>query len=295
MQKAIVNLNGKLFGGADLAAARVSVWDRSYLFGDSLYEVARTYGGKFFLMGEHLERLRQSAALCKMPLAQSTDDIAREAQKTLDAFLTQQPGEEAYCRLIVSRGEGRIGFGLENLTTSTLLTVIVQPLMPPSTEQFERGMKVGVVARLRNDRRALDPAMKSGNYLNSLLAYLEAREQDQDDALMIDGMGHLTEGTTYNIAYVRRGILATPPLDIGILAGITRRRVLLLAKELGIPTREVRFPVERLLEADEVMALSTIREVFPITSLNNRKIGSGKPGPLTRQLAQRFRQSVTLS
>ena len=123
---------------------------------------------------------------------------------------------------------------------------------------------------MRNDPRALDPAMKSGNYLNSLLAYLEAAEAGFDDALLCNAEGNLTEGTTFNIFYVRRGIVATPPLDIGILDGITRRHVIELAAKLGIPVREVRFPHERLYEADEVFMTSSIKEVFRVARVDSK-------------------------
>jgi branched-chain amino acid aminotransferase len=290
MQKALVNVNGEIF---DSAQARAAVFDRGFLYGDSLYEVVRTYGGRPAFMAEHLERLGKSAELCRMTLSQSLDQYRREMEKTTEAF-RKLPGEsasEVYCRLIVTRGIGRIGFGTNCVETPSQYYVIAQKLDPPTAEQFEKGFHYQVAQRLRNDRRALDPAMKSGNYLNSLLAFIEAAGtsgRDYDDALLCNADGHLTEGTTFNIFYVNRGIVATPPLDVGILDGITRRETLRLARELGIETREVRFPKERMYEADEVFMTSTIKEVFPVTRLDGRKIAGGKPGPVTRKLARAF-------
>jgi branched-chain amino acid aminotransferase len=187
---------------------------------------------------------------------------------------------------------GRIGFGLNCIETPTQFVVIVQPLDEPSEAQVRKGYKLQVSTRLRNDPRALDPAMKSGNYLNSLLSYLDAAALDFDDALLCNQDGHLTEGTTFNVGYIRRGILATPPLDIGILDGITRRTLLGLAEDLGIPVREVRFPRERLYEADEVFLCSTIKEIFPVTQVDEKRIGRGKPGELTLKLRKAFRESA---
>jgi branched-chain amino acid aminotransferase len=288
MQNAIVNVNGEIIASDQ---AKVSVFDRSFLYGDSLYEVARTYGGKFFGMAEHLARLEKSAALAHMVLGQKLETYAHEMQRTLDAFRARKEHRdtEAYCRLVVSRGVGKIGFGLECLLTPTQYVIIVQPLDPLTEAKFQKGRKLRIVDRLRLDRRALDPAMKSGNYLNSLLGYLEACSEDFDDALFCDANGHLTEGSTFSFAYIKRGIFVTSPLDIGILDSITRKNMLAIATKLGIETREVRFPRERVYEADEVMTISTIYEAFPVIQVDHHVIGNGKPGPISRKLWTAYR------
>lgn len=286
----LVNINGQLLSAEQ---AKVSAFDRSYLYGDSLYEVARTYGGQFFELEGHLERLAKSAELCHMVLSQKLEEYHREILRTHDEWKKTHRDCEAYCRIVVSRGEGRIGFGLNCLTTPTLYTIIVQPLETPAPEKFQKGYSFQVAKRLRNDPRALDPAMKSGNYLNSLLAYLEAASEQYDDALLCNAEGHLTEGTTFNIFYIRRGIIATPPLDIGILDGITRRQVIDMTRKLGYEVREVRFPKERLYEADEVFMTSSIKEVFPVTRIDGKKIGNGTPGKITRKLHDEFAKLIT--
>lgn len=292
---AVVNVNGALKKPEDSLAPHLPVFDRSFLYGDSIYEVARTYDGRFLHLEEHLIRLFKSASLCRMKLSQSISTYQAECEKTLKAFLSI-PGNqklEAYCRIVVSRGTGKIGFGEENLLTPTQFVIIVQPLTSPTSAQFEKGYRYQIASdRIRNHPHALDPAMKSGNYLNSLLAYLESTKAGFDDALLCDGQGFVTEGTTFNVFYIRRGIIATAPLDIGILDGITRRHAITVAKKLGIEVREVRYPKERLYEADEVFMTSTIKEVFPVTNLDGKKVANGKPGPITRKLAEAFSADV---
>lgn len=297
---ALVNVNGQIFEQKEAesrAEGRISVFDRGYLYGDSLYEVCRTYGGKLFAVREHLERLEKSAGLCHMVLSQPLETYAQQMHETVQAYHRRlgKNDAEVYCRLIVSRGVGKIGFGLRCLQSPTQYVIIAQPLDEPTSEQFEKGAALQFSARVRNDRRALDPAMKSGNYLNSLLAYLEASAREFDDAILCNFEDHVTEGTTFNVGYIRRGILATPPLDVGILDGITRRRLFDVCGELGLPYREVRFPRERMFEADEVFLCSTIKEIFPVTRLDDRKIGKGTPGPWTRKLQKAFRQAAVRS
>jgi branched-chain amino acid aminotransferase len=287
----LINLNGQII---PLDEAKVSVFDRSFLYGDSLYEVVRTYQGKPFRLKEHLDRMGESAILCQMKFSQSLKEYHREILRSIDAYRAQ-PGksnEDVYVRIVVSRGSGKIGFGLSNLETPTLYAIIVEPISMFPNKPFEIGTKLQISERVRNHPKALDPAMKSGNYLNSLLAYLSAAKEGFDDALMIDQQGFMTEGTTYNVFYVNRGIVATSPLDVGILDGITRRAVIDLCVELGIPCREVRYPKEYLFEADEVLVTSSLKEVLPVLNLDGKKIAKGKPGPITTRLAHAFTELV---
>ena len=295
----LVNIDGKIHGlpGRGLASLedpKVSVFDRSYLYGDSLYEVVRTYDGVPTFMKEHLDRLVLSGRLCHMDLAPLLPTFEREMTRSVAEF-RKLPGKEtteAYCRIVVSRGVGRIGFALNCLESPIRYTIIVQPLNPPDQQAFEKGASLSVVERVRNSPKALDPAMKSGNYLNSLLAFLEAQQTGHDDALMADSQGFMTEGTTFNLFYIKRGIVVTSPLDVGILDGITRKHVIEVARKNGIPVRVVRYPASRLLEADEVFLSSTIKEVFPVTRVDRTRIGKGSPGPLTRRLKALFEAEV---
>lgn len=287
----LINLNGRII---PVEEAKVSVFDRSFLYGDSLYEVVRTYDGKPFRLKEHLDRMEQSAVLCQMALSQTTGEYEREILKSIEAFRAQ-PGksrEDVYVRIVVSRGSGKIGFGLGNLETPTLYVIMVEPISLFPNKPFEKGTRLQISDRVRNHPKALDPAMKSGNYLNSLLAYLTSAREGYDDALMADQQGFITEGTTYNVFYVNRGIVATSPLDVGILDGVTRRAVINLCVELGIPCREVRHPAQYLYEADEVFVTSSLKEVLPVLDLDGKKIGNGKPGPVTKKLAGAFSDLV---
>lgn len=288
MRGTLVSINGKILPTNE---ANVSVFDRSFLYGDSLYEVVRTYQGKPFRLKEHLDRLVKSAALCQMQFSQGQDEYEREMHKIIDAF-RKQPGmqnEEVYVRIIVSRGTGKIGFGLGNLETPTTYVIIAEPLSLFPNKPFDTGSKLEISARIRNHPNALDPAMKSGNYLNNLLAYLTAVENGYEDCLMVDQQGFMTEGTTFNVFYVNRGIVATPPLGVGILDGITRRAVINLCIENAIPCREVRFPKEYMYKADEVFISSSIKEVLPVTNLDGKKF---KVGPITQKLKTAFDELV---
>jgi branched-chain amino acid aminotransferase len=288
VQNAVVWVNGKILNPSE---AKVSVYDRSYLYGDSLYEVVRTYHGRFFAMKEHLARLHASARLCHFDVTQSDAEIIQACESSLQAFqkFVRQPQADAYCRIIVSRGEGKIGFGKNCLTTGSLVTVIVQPIEAPTDAKRREGIRLRFAERIRLDRRALEPAIKSGNYLNCLLAYLEAVEATGEDALLCDGDGFVSEGTTFNVFYVKRGILVTPPLDIGILEGITRRLVIEIARKNGIPVREARFPRERIYEADEAFLTGTIKEILPIREIEGRRIGTDHR-PITDLLWREFRK-----
>lgn len=287
----LINLNGRIIPAEE---AKVSVFDRSFLYGDSLYEVVRTYEGKPFRLKEHLDRMEKSAVLCQMNFSQSLDEYHREILRSIDAYRTQ-PGreqEDVYVRIVVSRGSGKIGFGLSNLETPTLYVILVEPISLFPNKPFEVGTKLQISKHIRNHPKALDPAMKSGNYLNSLLAYLSAASEGFDDALMVDQQGFLTEGTTYNLFYVNRGIVATSPLDVGILDGVTRKAVIHLCIELGIPCREVRYPKEYLFEADEVFVTSSLKEVLPVLDIDHKRINRGKPGPVTTRLHEAFQALV---
>ena len=298
MQNAIINVNGTILRPGPTSdfgnGAKVLVFDRGYLYGDSLYEVVRSYRGRFLYLDEHLKRLEKSAGLCRMTLNQSLEHYQQEIHRTFKAFRSC-PGNqkiEVYARLIVTRGIGKIGFGLSCLLSPTQYTIIIQPVEAPGRAQFEKGLKLKISKRLRNDPRALDPAMKSGNYLNNLLAYLEADQEGFSDAILCNAEGYVTEGTTFNVFYVRRGITATPPLGVGILDGITRNKVIQIATSLALPLREIRFTKERLYAADEAFLTSSIKEVFPITQIDDKKIGDGRPGPLTRKFHDHYRRSL---
>lgn len=291
MENAIINVNGEIITSG---SAQVSIFDRGFLYGDSLYEAIRTYHGQFWLLDEHLKRLENSARLCRMKLDQSLEKLKKELLRTFEAFRARPKfrDQEVYARLMVTRGVGKIGFSESSLLTPTQYIFILQPIQTLPKQTYQQGISVQISDRLRNPARALDPAMKSGNYLNSVLAYLEAEQQNFDDALLCNSDDHLTEGTTFNFFYCHRGIVATPPLDIGILEGVTRHLVLKVLAQLEIPVREVRFPKERLYEADEIFLTGSIKEILAITRVDSYKIGNGKQGPMTRRIHEAYRKAI---
>lgn len=271
-------------------ARLVSVFDRGYLYGDSLYEVARTYGGHFDQLDAHLERLEKSSDLNRMKLTVSREVLKREMERAATAFRDRvDASADVYCRVIVTRGVGKIGFGLNAVLTGNQVVIIVMKVDSPTAEMFEKGLSLHVGCRLRNSPLALSPAMKSGNYLNNVLAFLEAGEEGCDDSVLCNSEGHLTEGTTFNLFYVKRGIVVTPPFEIGMLDGITRKTVINLARETGLEVRIVRFPKERLLEADEIFVTGTVKEIFPVTRVDEKKF---HVGPITRKIAQLYKTEV---
>lgn len=287
MHQIVVNFNGKIIDTDPMKTPLVPVFDRGFLYGDSLYEVIRTHEGKLFQAKEHLDRLMNSAKLCLMTYSQTKEAYEKELNRTLAHFQSKMgnPKADAYLRIIVTRGVGPIGFGLKAIETPTQVTIIAQPLTKFTDQELNKGIRLHVCTdRFRNHPRALDPAMKSGNYLNCLLAFLEAQDLGYDDALLGTQDGFITEGTTFNIFYVKKGIVVTSPLEIGILEGTTRRSVLELAQHLGYETREVYFKKEHLYRADEVFATGTVKMIFPVSAVDKHIINKGAPGAITMQL-----------
>ena len=272
----------------------VPVLDRGFLYGDSVYEVVRTYRGRPFELQRHLERMDRTAQRIALALP-ARERIVKELQRTLDAA----GNPESYARIIVTRGVGKFGLGLHNAEGLNRLIILVRPLELPAPEMYERGLSMAVVKTRRNPPQALDPALKTGNYLNNILALREAHDAGCDDAILLDLQGRVTEATTSNIFFVQRGVMITPPLSLGMLEGVTRHLAIEVARGEGILVREEPHGPEALAAADEVFVTSTIREVMPVTSLSflesgeqKRVVGDGKPGPLSRRLLDSFRRRV---
>ena len=291
----LVNLNGTLVPPTE---AKVSVFDRGFLYGDSVYEVVRTYGGRPFAMDRHLDRLHASAARIGMELPWDDARIAAEVERTLAAA----GNEESYVRIVATRGAGPIGLD-PALAEDPQLLVIVQPIHLPPPEAYERGVKVQLVGVRRNLREAIDPRAKTGNYLNNVLALREARAHGAYEAVMLDAEGRITEGSTSNLFVVKDGRLITPPSAVGILEGVTRAVLFEVAKEQGIPVEERDVRPADLLAADEAMITSSVREILPVVRVgvngDEYPIGAGAPGPMVRRITDAFhawaRRSVGLA
>jgi branched-chain amino acid aminotransferase len=277
----IVNIDGALVPPGE---ARISVFDRGFLYGDSVYEVVRTYRGLPFELPAHLRRLAHSAE--RIGLGRTLE--AARGDDPPDPGGAPWNAGERYARIVMTRGAGEIGLD-PALAVDPKAIVIVQPLHAPPLAAYREGVKVCVVGVEHVPPRAVDPTAKTGNYLSHVLALREARAQGAHEALMLDRDGFVTEGTTSNVFAVRGGAVLTPPLGAGILEGVTRGIVLGLARELGAPVREEPLRPRHLEEAEEVFVTSTAREVLPVTRLGDRPVGGGRPGPATSRLHDAYR------
>lgn len=268
-------IDGAIVDGSE---ARVGVFDRGFLYGDSVYEVLRTFGMKPFALGEHLDRLEGSARRIGMALPERAL-IERAVADTARA--AAEP--DVYLRIIVTRGEGTLGLD-PALADAPRLIVIALPLKLPDEALYRDGVEVALVGARRNAPGTLDPMVKSGNYLNSVLALAEARRKHAYEAIMCDTVGRLAEGSTSNLFLVRGGRVATPSLSVGLLEGITRRHVMRIARGLGISVDEIGlWPVD-LHAAGEAFLTSSVRGLLPVTRADGLSIADGKPGPITRRI-----------
>jgi branched-chain amino acid aminotransferase len=288
----LLNVEGRLVPPEQ---AFVPVLDRGFLYGDSVYDVVRTYAGRVFELGRHLARMERTASRIGITLPPRAM-LESELQRTIDAA----GNPESYARFIVTRGEGRFGLSPHLAEGENRLIILVKALEPPAPEQYDRGLRVAVARTRRNPPQALDPALKTGNYLNGILALREAHAAGAEDALMLDVHGRVTEASTSNVFYVKDGAVKTPPLSLGMLEGVTRALLIDVARAAGVDVRDEADGIGALLNADEVFVTSTIREVMAVTAIallesgapDWRRVADGKPGPMTRRLHAVFRGYV---
>jgi branched-chain amino acid aminotransferase len=286
---ATVNVNGQLF---DQDRAVISVFDHGFLYGEGVYETLRTYNGRPFLLDRHLRRLRTSAAMIVLPIPLSDDQIAARFAETVHAAgLGGGREREAYIRLLVTRGIGELTYD-PAATPVPSVVVIVKPHAQLPEAVYEAGVPVALVPILRNHPGSVNPLIKSNNLLNNALAAQEAVRRGAFEGVMRNYRGELAECTTSNLFVVRRGEALTPPLEAGLLAGITREFVFEVGQQLGIPVREAVLKDADLVGADEAFLTSTTRELLPIVRVDDRPIGPGVPGPLTRRLLAAYRAAA---
>jgi branched-chain amino acid aminotransferase len=286
---ATVNVDGQISGERD---ARISVFDHGFLYGEGVYEVLRTYQLRPFLFEPHLMRLRRSAERIALALPWTDAEILARINATVEA--AQVPGE-AYIRLLLTRGVGDLLYDPAACPTPTTV-IIVKPLVESPATVYEEGVTVALVPVMRNHPQSVNPAIKSNNLLNNALAMQQALARRGFEALMRNYRGELCECAQSNFFVVSNGVLRTPPLDAGLLAGITRAFVLELASWLGYRTREETLVDADLATADEMFLTSTTKEIVPVVRVDDPSadtlttIGSGHPGPITRALITEFRR-----
>jgi len=276
------SVNGEITPAAE---ARVSVLDNGFTFGDAVYETLRTYGGRPFHLDRHLERLRRSAGRLAIPLAAPESALARD----LDLLLQRAGNSESYIRIIVTRGEGDISYRFDRVKGPTVV-MVVKPLEAIPERSYTDGVAVILSSVRRNPPRALDPAIKSCNLLNNILAVQEAQKRGALEPILLNETGEVAEGASANVFMVKAGVVLTPPLDAGLLPGVTRQVVLELGRSLGVPMREEPVAVKDLLAADEAFLTSTLKEVAPIATIDTRPVGPGRPGPVTLRLLRALRE-----
>lgn len=279
-----VFINGKFFDKPD---AKVSVYDHGLLYGDGVFEGIRIYAGKVFRLRQHIDRLYESARSIHLEIPASRDQMVEDVLNTVRV----NNKRDGYIRLVVTRGAGTLGLDPRR-TTDPQVIIIVDDISLYPPELYEHGMELATVSTIRNHPNAVNPRIKSLNYLNNILAKIEAVQAGCLEALMLNHKGEIAECTGDNIFLVKRGAIKTPAPDAGILEGVTREAVMELARAAGIPVQEAALTRHDVYTADECFLSGTAAEIIPIVKCDGRLIGSGKPGPVTRQLLERFHQLV---
>lgn len=282
-----VYVDGKFY---DEKNAKVSVFDHGLLYGDGVFEGIRAYHGRVFKLTEHIARLYDSAKAILLDIPLSPAEMTRAVVETC----RKNKVADGYIRLVVTRGVGTLGLNPNRCKRGSVIIIAGKiQLYPP--ELYERGMDIVTVATTRNLANAVNPAIKSLNYLNNILAKIEANIAGVEEAVMLNSEGFVAECTGDNIFIVKGGRLLTPPLSAGALYGITRGTVLDLAREAGLTTGEPNLTRYDLYTADECFLTGTGAEIIPVVKIDGRVIGSGKPGAATRQLIERYHALTQVS
>lgn len=279
-----IHINGELFDKED---AKISVYDHGLLYGDGVFEGMRSYRGKVFRLAEHLERLWNSAKAILLEIPISRPEMERAVNDTLRVNGIQ----DGYIRLVVTRGIGSLGLDPNKCGRPQVIVITDHITLYPK-EFYDNGMSIITASVTRNHPAALNPRIKSLNYLNNILAKIEGLQAGCVEALMLNHKGEVAECTGDNIFLVRNGELLTPPIDAGILEGITRDAVLELAEGAGMTVREIALTKHDVYIADECFLTGSAAEVVPVVQVDGRKIGDGKPGRVTRDLMNAFRDLV---
>jgi branched-chain amino acid aminotransferase len=289
-----VFVNGKI---TTEAQAVVPVFDHGFLYGEGVYEVCRTYHGQAFLLDRHLTRLRASAGLIALAVPYDDTVFLDRIAETMEAaglLPWTRGGQDAYIRLLLTRGVGELTYDPAACKTPTLV-IIARPHVPPPARVYDEGVNVAIVPIQRNAPEALNPLIKSNNLLNNALAMQRALAEGGFEAVMRNHLGELAECSQSNLFIVRRGLVLTPPLRAGLLAGITRQLVLEMCEDERIPSDQRALHDAELFEADEAFLTSSTREIVPIVRVDGKAIATGRPGPVTARLREAVRARVEAS
>ncbi len=278
-------LNGKIVPEKE---AKVSVFDHGLLYGDGIFEAIRSYNGRLFKLKEHLERLYRSAKSIMLKVPLSSNELEEAIIKTL---LSNNLLKDAYIRVVVTRGKGDLGLDPAKCPSPTVFIITSKIQLYPQ-ELYEKGLALVTVATRRNDIEALNPAIKSLNYLNNILAKIEATNAGALEAIMLNRDGYVVECSADNIFIVKEKTLYAPPVSVGILEGITRNVIIGLAQSFKIPVKENLLTRYDLYNSDEVFLTGTAAEIIPVTRIDGRIIKDGKVGMFTKRLMTGFKKLV---
>jgi len=273
-------LDNKLVDETD---ARISVFDHGLLYGDGVFEGIRVYNSRVFELEAHIKRLYESAKAIRLEVPMSKDKLIRAVEKTTEA----NGVIDGYIRLVVTRGVGTLGLN-PFICEDSRLVIIADNIQLYPEELYEKGMKVISATTVRNHPLAIPPQVKSLNYLNNILAKIEALDNDVPEAVMYNHEGYVAEATGDNVFIVKNGVIYTPPVEAGSLEGITRSVVIRLAKEEKLEVVEKNLTRFDLYNCDEFFLTGTAAEVIGVVDIDSRIIGDGKPGPITRLLRKKF-------
>ena len=280
-------LNGELVKRED---AKISVFDHGLLYGDGVFEGIRSYNGRVFRLKEHIRRLFDSANGIRLAIPLAADELAKAVADTLQA----NGLKDAYIRVVVTRGTGTLGLD-PNRCQSPVVFIITDKIVLYPPELYENGLEIITAATMRNHPNAVNPRLKSLNYLNNILAKIEAIDAGTLEAVMLNHQGFVAECTGDNLFIVRDGVLFTPPIAAGILEGITRDEIIAVAGDFGIKVREENLTRHDLYVADECFLTGTAAEVVPVVRIDKRTIGDGHPGPVTKRLLEAFHRRTRAS
>ena len=279
-----VYISGKLYDKSD---AKISVFDHGLLYGDGVFEGIRSYSGRVFRLKAHVDRLYESAQAIHLQIPMSREEMARAIRETL----ADNKLSDAYIRVVITRGAGSLGLDPRK-TTDPQVIIITDHIRLYPEELYEHGLKIITAGTTRNHPNAVNPRIKSLNYLNNILGKIEATQAGCLEALMLNPQGEVAECTGDNIFVVQRGQIHTPPIDAGILEGITRGAVIELAHAAGYAVIERTMHRLDVYKAEECFLTGTAAELIPVVECDGRVIGAGRPGPITRELRQRFQVLV---
>mgnify|MGYP000858966850 CR=1 FL=1 len=285
MQDRIIYIDGEFYPKSE---AKVSVFDHGFLYGDGVFEGIRAYNGRVFRCEDHINRLYEGAKAIDLQIPMTKDEMTEAMLETI----RRNGLKDSYIRLVVSRGAGDLGLSPTKCPKPTVV-IIADTIAIYPAETYQNGLTAITASVRRNNASSLDPQIKSLNYLNNILAKIEANRVGADEAILLNQNGLVAECTGDNVFVIKDGAVITPPIYIGALNGITRRVTINIIKRLGIPFEEKEFTLYNLYNADECFFTGTAAEVIAVTTVDGRTIGSGKCGPITAKILEEFRKATS--